>query len=595
MYWAALSTDIKKSSVNWSALPKWMQKAVQYHNKIIETVVDTTKIKYNKIGVECKLLPNSPEGDAFTYVFSHTDMNELKEFVILLGTDLQTVLHKLRNCNEGEGKNDDNAKLQCKIILKGGELKKQLEKEYPLDKGSKMNSKKNEEIKEKRKKLQQELETHEYYGGIFIRVGIAFSEEAPIPYTFKRYRGKNVYSGKVSTSYRSGVVCSSEKAEEKADYEMVSRLQGKDIKEQSVIKECYIENGERKFKDRFERDGNKIQEDNVKNETKTNKTAEFNREGSLRRHSVPSIDNKKLDLSMVPKKRQDKILENAKKALEQDITNKVEAIRGFCVFVEYQRTLKDKLMIENPHLKTFIEQEYIDVHEKANRVVEDFLNKKTAVFRGGLVKQKRDSTSMFVIIANYDKQTRTLSAPATELYKQFSKLVSSLPYGSCVGFAYGEMKEITMDRPGGEGTFTDYFEASVNLAARMAMRDWSYSTKWGIVGENGHHNRVAFTSKKKSNDTTLIEGVVKDLEVSNVPFTYDHVPLSALNAGGDDIIGCVSTRFVGWERLRVGDLVTKDGDEEVYEIEKDFGDFFELDDKKNLISRERLKKVKLKL
>ena len=72
MYWAALSTDIKKSSVNWSALPDWMQKAVQYHNKIIETVVKVSNEKHNDFDgkkVTCKLLPNSPEGDAFTYVF----------------------------------------------------------------------------------------------------------------------------------------------------------------------------------------------------------------------------------------------------------------------------------------------------------------------------------------------------------------------------------------------------------------------------------------------------------------------------------------------------------------------------------------------
>lgn len=593
MYWAALSTDIKKSSVNWSNLPTWMQNAVQYHNKIIEAVVDTTKDKYNKIKVECELLPNSPEGDAFTYVFSHTDMDELKEFVILLGTDLQYVFDELRNCNDGLRKNDDNAKLQCKIILKGRELEKQLEKEYPDGE----TDEKNIQIKEKREKIKKELETHEYYGGIFIRVGIAFSEEAPIPYKFKRYRGKDVYSGKESTSYRSGVICSSEKAEEKADYKMVSRIENNEIVPRAVIKECYIENGERKFKDRFGRDGNKIQEDNVKKETKTNKTAVFNRGGSFRRHSKPAIDNKKmLDLSMVPKKRRDTILENAKGALASD-TNKVNNIRGFCVFVEYERSLKDKLMIENPHLKTLIEEEYNGVHEKANRVVEDFLNDNIGVFRGGLVKQKRDSTSMFVIISNnYDKQTRTLTVPATELYKKFSKLVSSLPYGSCVGFAYGEMKEITMDRPGGEGTFTDYFEDSVNLAARMAMRDWSYSTKWGIVGENEHHNRVAFTSKFPKNDRTeLVSEVEGRLKVFNVPFTYDHVPLSVLNAGGDDIIACISTRFVGWERLREGDLVTMDDEKFIYKIEKDFGDFFELNDQQNLISRERLKKSKLKL
>ena len=94
MYWAALSTDIKKSSVNWSGLPNWMQNAVQYHNIIIETVVSVSNDRHNNFGktVTCELLPNAPEGDAFTYVFHHNNMDELKEFVILLGTDLQYVL-----------------------------------------------------------------------------------------------------------------------------------------------------------------------------------------------------------------------------------------------------------------------------------------------------------------------------------------------------------------------------------------------------------------------------------------------------------------------------------------------------------------------
>ena len=40
MYWAALSTDIKKSSVNWNGLPLWMEKAVQYHNTLLESCVE---------------------------------------------------------------------------------------------------------------------------------------------------------------------------------------------------------------------------------------------------------------------------------------------------------------------------------------------------------------------------------------------------------------------------------------------------------------------------------------------------------------------------------------------------------------------------
>jgi hypothetical protein len=203
---------------------------------------------------------------------------------------------------------------------------------------------------------------------------------------------------------------------------------------------------------------------------------------------------------------------------------------------------------------------------------------------------------MFVIIDNTNrKNVRSLKIASQELYEEFSKLVSSLPIGSCVGFAYGGMKEITMKRDN-EGTFTDYFEDCVNLAARMAMRDWSYTTKWGMVGENEHHNRVAFTSKFSDSSSNLISSVETRLEKFNVPFTYDHVPLSTLNAGDDTTIACISTQFIGWERLRIGDMVkygaTKyEKSSPSFEIEEDHGDMFKLKRRKRLIPREELIKV----
>ena len=595
MYWAALSTDIKKSSVNWSGLPNWMQNAVQYHNIIIETVVSVSNDRHNNFGktVTCELLPNAPEGDAFTYVFHHNNMDELKEFVILLGTDLQYVLDKLRepysvkkvlrgngsNRNDNEELNDKepekHKKLQRKIMLRGDDLIEELKKQ-------------NGEVKEKFETYKL-FQKKEYFGGIFIRVGVAFSEEAPIPYTFKRYRGANNSSSKISKSYRSGVICLAEKAEEKADYKPISRLEGDDVKVSPVIKECYLENGERKFRDLFEKDGNELQKSNVKKGR--------NQKGRNRRRGSIKSSGLNVDLTNVPKSRQEDVLGAVKEALKGDLDpEKVQKVNGFCVFVEYERALKDKRVMESPHLKTLIEQEYIDIHVKANQVVKNFIDGKEGKgFRGGLVKQKRDSTSMFVILQNKETmEIKSLIDPSTKLYQKFSKLVSSLPIGSCIGFAYGTMKEITMKR-GEEGTFTDYFEDCVNLAARMAMRDWSYTTKWGMVGENEHHNRVAFTSKKKETNRNLIRTVATRLEVDKVPFTYDHVPLSALNAGDDTTIECISTKFVGWERFRIGDIVKMNtGNRKKHEIEGDFGDYFKLDGIKELKAREELTKVREK-
>ena len=69
MWWAALSTDIKKSSVNWNGLPLWMEKAVQYHNTILEICVKYYEENHSK-GTTVQLLPNAPEGDAYTYILS---------------------------------------------------------------------------------------------------------------------------------------------------------------------------------------------------------------------------------------------------------------------------------------------------------------------------------------------------------------------------------------------------------------------------------------------------------------------------------------------------------------------------------------------
>ena len=101
MYWGALSTDIKKSSVNWNGLPNWMEKAVQYHNTVLETCVLYYKEEIVN-GTTVELLPNAPEGDAYTYLFTNSSLSDLKQFVISLGIDIQRMLHELRE--EGDTK-----------------------------------------------------------------------------------------------------------------------------------------------------------------------------------------------------------------------------------------------------------------------------------------------------------------------------------------------------------------------------------------------------------------------------------------------------------------------------------------------------------
>ena len=160
MYWTALSTDIKKSSVNWSGLPSWMQNAVQYHNIIIETVVKRYKKVYNPHGVECKLLPNAPEGDAYTYYFNHTNMDELREFVIFLGTDIQKIFDEVRKFDNFDSDEQYPEKLRRKIMLKPSDLVGELKKKERRRKKKKKKRRRRRRRKKKRKKKKKKRLKH---------------------------------------------------------------------------------------------------------------------------------------------------------------------------------------------------------------------------------------------------------------------------------------------------------------------------------------------------------------------------------------------------------------------------------------------------
>ena len=77
MFFAALATDIKKSSTIWANLPTWMLLAVNRTNNITEYIINMTK----KDNITQYILPNSPEGDAWTVMYSCEDQEELKKHV----------------------------------------------------------------------------------------------------------------------------------------------------------------------------------------------------------------------------------------------------------------------------------------------------------------------------------------------------------------------------------------------------------------------------------------------------------------------------------------------------------------------------------
>lgn len=547
MYWAALSTDIKKSSVNWNGLPTWMEHAVQYHNALLESCVEWYK-KEKSNGTTVELLPNAPEGDAYTYLFTNASLQKLRKFVIELGLDIQNQLNEQRL--------QGNTRLS---VSKCDKLVEQLRGEKQSLKDQKIMPKDIDKILYNTYNL---FQTKKYYGGIYIRIGIAFSDQPPIPYTFNRYRGGS--TGEVSKSYRSGVITMAEKAEEKADYDLKSHVTDTEVAKEAVLKECYIEDGIMKFKDVFHPEKRRVQEDIG--------TCDGARRDAIALNSDQAAD---VFAQLQPPKSKNKGLSDfVEDKLKNKNTSSAKTVTGFCIFVEYHPVLSDALASTNPYAKTLINQEYIDIHNKANECISEFIvdthnTDKDDYYKGGLVKQKRDSTSMFVLLHNTPIKPATylISDHARDLYETLSKLLTSLPVGSSIGIAYGDMKELEMDRTG-EGTFTDYFQASVNLAARMVMRSWSFSTKWGITDTNNNHNRIAFTSK----NIFLSKRVETNIEAAEIPFALEHIPLSALNAGGSDTIICISSRFTGWKPLKVGDTVERENDQG--EITEDLGDEF---------------------
>lgn len=170
-FYAAISTDIKKSSVNWNELPLWMYEAVKITNNITEDVVERFNSK-----IRATLLPNAPEGDAYTYYFSHSDKAELKKHVLTIGFTLQAAYEKARKAFI----------LQAMPVT----IEKELKTKY--DGTAQYNMKYNEFLQT------------EYYGAIYVRIGIAVSSSPPLQYSFNKL-----------VSYRGGVIDDSERAEAK--------------------------------------------------------------------------------------------------------------------------------------------------------------------------------------------------------------------------------------------------------------------------------------------------------------------------------------------------------------------------------------------
>lgn len=188
MYYAAISTDIRKSSSNWNLLPEWMQKAVMYTNNLTEYVFQI----YQPEGLKGMILPNSPEGDAYTLYYTHHDKMKLIDHVYFIASLIKVALMKCREVGLTKMKRSE-------FIAR---LEKEIKDEY---------KKNDQQINKKIQDyfhMKENLIDYQYMGNIILRVGVAISDHKPIEYY---YNGKK--------SFRGGVIRKSETAEEEAPVE----------------------------------------------------------------------------------------------------------------------------------------------------------------------------------------------------------------------------------------------------------------------------------------------------------------------------------------------------------------------------------------
>jgi len=180
MYFGAISTDIKKSSTLWMNFPAWMKDAVKRTNNVTEYVFKMTKTK----DIEQKQLPNSPEGDAYTFFYQCEDQDKLIEHVKRVGHILQNVYKTGRDKNILKMENED-------------EVQKNIAD----------------------KKNLTFVMSEEFYQAVFVRVGVAFSAIAPIKYDYKlesfNPNDESYENNYTYTSYWESVIAESERAEAK--------------------------------------------------------------------------------------------------------------------------------------------------------------------------------------------------------------------------------------------------------------------------------------------------------------------------------------------------------------------------------------------
>ena len=167
MFYGCLSTDIKKSSVNWSTFPEEMRRFVCLTNFVTEWVFETFPIE----GGTQRILPNCPEGDAYSIYYTHENKKTLETHLKSLANTIQYLLKILR----------EMGKLQI------DDVPQQL-KEKAYDSNS---------IKEQKKlyEMFQYIDTKFIFlGRVYLRIGLAMSEKIPSKYTYTTSDGMETIS-----------------------------------------------------------------------------------------------------------------------------------------------------------------------------------------------------------------------------------------------------------------------------------------------------------------------------------------------------------------------------------------------------------------
>ncbi len=476
-----------------------MTDAVERTNNMTEFVFQSM----NKDGIKQVQLPNSPEGDAYTFYFKGEDQQALKKHVKKVAHALQEMYKMAREKGLLTLSQDEVRK----II--GDRYNKRIEEVEEDDEKIKIETLENE----KKRKIDFIL-GEEFYYAIFVRIGVAFDNIPPVEYKYKvdlpDTKGKIApgRTWKIYKSYTGGVIKESERAEEQAEWKDAIAI---------------TQRGEK-----------------VKNEDTT-------AENSL--YLIKEIDVKEMVMHIYSKDNTTTLSRAPTKV----------NVNGYMIFIHYHLHITMEKVEEDPHLYSQMVDEFREMHTQTVQTLERLLGYDQVY----LVKVKRSTDSMFYI--KPDKAPSTIWNTCLSLCAALPTgssigICFTRPLrGKKFSTPTGKLKRVTYKHNDGMDR-VDYFGDCVNVSARMDTFDWEYDTGLFKVGKNDHKNRVAMacadtTTKAWGGDKGW--GTQPGASMSfNRPFNVEDIPRDALNAGSaNQFLRAISAHVYLGDTIREGDIV----------------------------------------